>query len=198
MKLYQILHDSPPLPEHFVHEILETVQDWSRLKTKTFQDAPGRKEYRERVLTLPDGTQCQSVTSQKWSISTELEQWIKNNVYNQPWVDIGINSHNNISNVMGPHVDDIKKEIILYVAEQGGNNVETVWWQEKGFPIERPDKLPVNNDGKFYTSCDDYGRLQELDRVCLPVGKWIRMNTLVLHSVENITGRRTIVKIGLE
>jgi hypothetical protein len=84
------------------------------------------------------------------------------------------------------------------VVESGGPNVETVWWQEQGFSVERPDKLPVNNNGGFYTSSDDYSKLTELERVCLPVGKWVRMNTLVLHSVENITGVRTIVKIGLD
>lgn len=194
---YTIL-DCPPLPVEFEKEVIATVRGTERLKVKTFKDAPGRKEYRERLVTMPDGSQCISVTSQKWSISAELEQWIRDNVYDGPWVDVGINSHNTVSNVMGPHVDDIKNEIILYVVETGGDNVETAWWQEQGFPVERPDKLPANNNGEFYTSSDDYRQLNELKRVCLPTGKWVRMNTLVLHSVENITGRRTIVKIGLE
>jgi len=195
MKLYQILHDLPPLPEHFVYEILQTVQDLSRRKTKTFHHVPGRKEYRERVLTLADGSQCQSVTSQKWSISAELEQWLQDNIQRQ-WIDVGINQHNIVSRVMGPHVDDIKNEIIIYVVESGGINVETVWWQQKGFSIERPDKLPANT-GVFYTSHDNYQDLIELDRVCIIPGQWVRMNTLVLHSVENITATRTILKIGL-
>jgi hypothetical protein len=186
------------MPKEFEREVIKTVRGTDKLKTKTFTDAPGRKEYRERVLTMPDGSQCTSITSQKWSISPELEQWIKHNVYNGPWVDVGINSHNNVSTVMGPHVDDIKREIILYVVETGGSDVETVWWQEQGFPVERVDKLPINNNGIFYTSTDDYSKLTELERVCLPPGKWVRMNTVVLHSVENITGVRTIVKIGLD
>ena len=196
--MYYTILDCPALPKHLHQQVIDTVNSTELLKVKTFKDAPGRKEYRERLLTLQDGTQCQSVTSQKWSISAELEQWVRDNVYSGPWVDIGINSHNTVSSIMGPHVDDIKNEIILYVVETGGDNVETAWWQEKGFPVERPDKLPVNNNGGFYTSSDDYRQLDELERVCLPTGKWVRMNTLVLHSVENITGRRTIVKIGLE
>ena len=195
MKLYQILHDLPPLPKHFVYEILDTVQDSSRRKTKTFHNVPGRKEYRERVLTLADGSQCQSVTSEKWSISAELEHWLQNNIQSQ-WIDVGINQHNIVSHVMGPHVDDIKNEIIIYVIDPGGTNVETVWWQQKGFPIERPDKLPANTDG-FFTSHNNYQDLIELDRVCISPGQWVRMNTLVLHSVENITATRTILKIGL-
>lgn len=194
---YTIL-DCPALPDRFCQEVIDTVNSTDRLKVKTFKDAPGRKEYRERLVTLQDGSQCPSITSQKWTIGPELEQWIRDYVYNGPWIDIGINSHNTVSSVMGPHVDDIKNEIILYVVEAGGDNVETAWWQEKGYPVERPDKLPVNNNGAFYTSSDDYRQLQELERVCLPQGKWVRMNTLVLHSVENIVGRRTIVKIGLD
>jgi hypothetical protein len=195
MKLYQILHDLPPLPEYFVYEILDTVKDATRLKTKTFHDAPGRKEYRERMLTLPDGSQCQSVTSQKWTISSELEQWLQNNIQDS-WIDVGINLHNTVSHVMGPHIDDIKNEIMMYVIEPGGSNVETTWWQQHGFPAERPDKLPAVTGG-FYTSHNDYRDLTELDRVCIVPGQWVRMSTLVLHSVENITAPRTILKIGL-
>jgi hypothetical protein len=135
------------------------------------------------------------VTSQKWTISSELEQWLQNNIQDS-WIDVGINLHNTVSHVMGPHIDDIKNEIIMYVIKPGGSNVETTWWQQHGFPAERYDKLPAVTGG-FYTSHNDYRDLTELDRVCIVPGQWVRMSTLVLHSVENITAPRTILKIGL-
>ena len=195
MKFYSMM-DCPGIPDHLIAKIRQQVEDPLQLKPKVFATAPGRKEYRGRLLTLADGTTVPSVTSQKWNMPAELEQWIRSNVYADPWIDAGINKHNLVSSVMGPHVDDIKKEIIMCVVDPGGDQVETIWWQQKGHPIERLDKLPEVTGG-FYTNFDHYQDLTELDRVCLPTNKWVRMNTLILHSVENMTSPRTIVKIGL-
>ena len=188
MFTYKIMNQLPPVPTYFIEQALCNVKGTPI--PKVHASLPGIDEYRTRTLTMPDGQQIQSAGSQRYPMSLEYESWVKENIKSE-WAVCCINRHTQVSNTMGPHIDDQTNELLYFILQEGGDNVETVWWQENGCEIERPDKLPTLD--YYDTAVNDYNKLTEIDRIKIPAGVWVRMNTMILHSVENITG----VRIGL-
>jgi len=74
----------------------------------------------------------------------------------------------------------------MWILDTGGQQVRTVFWQQKGFQIER--------DPKFYP--DSYDDLIELETHVLEPNKWVLINGNVIHSVENIQTLRKSIMIG--
>lgn len=87
-----------------------------------------------------------------------------------------------------PHTDSTRDFVLLYNVETGGENTELCFWQENGFPLFR-DRM---------TTCPRGDHLKKILSINGPTGKWYLMNTLVLHSVENMTGLRINLQISFE
>jgi hypothetical protein len=188
MFTYEIMNQLPAVPPHFIMQALHSVN--GSPMAKVHASIPGRKEFRARMLTLPDGRQIPSAGSDRYPMSPEYDVWVKENIKSE-WAVSCAQRHTQVSNTIGPHIDDQVNELLYFILQEGGTNVETVWWQENGYEIERPDKLPT---AEYYDAAvNDYNNLKEIDRIRIPVGVWVRMNTMILHSVENMTG----VRIGL-
>jgi hypothetical protein len=77
---------------------------------------------------------------------------------------------------------------MLYnVLDSGG---EFVFWQEEGCPITRSF---LERQVK-----KDYSKLKEICRFKPPVKTWYLINSQVIHSVENLTGKRINLQFNLE
>lgn len=85
----------------------------------------------------------------------------------------------------GPHTDRLRKWHLFYVFETGGDNVETVWYQEPGQPLWQD----------VFKVYDDYARLKELHRCVLPANTWILFNSRIIHDVQNMTGTRKTLTV---
>lgn len=190
MFTYEIMSHLPPVPAHFIQEALEKVKG-TPVK-KLYSSVPGIENFKFRNLTLANGGEISSVTSLRYNMSQDYESWVRKNIKDGNII-VGVNQHNLNSNTMGPHVDDAVSELLCFLVQEGGDNVETVWWQEQGHPAERLDKIPTSN--YYDPAVNDYTSLFEISRVRIPMGVWVRMNTRVLHSVENITSTRTLLTV---
>lgn len=106
-----------------------------------------------------------------------------------------------IANPVGtiiPHTDGIRDWGLLWLTDLGGENVETVFWQEQDQPIYRGRSIISPTVRGSNTKITTYNTLTELHRVNLPVGRWVLLNVGVIHSVENITSTRKALHINFE
>lgn len=88
-----------------------------------------------------------------------------------------------------PHTDGSRGvKALNFLISPGGTNVETVWLQEEGFPVNRQRGYVTKSDAK----------LQELDRVSFVKNTWQIVQTDVIHTVVNLTEPRISLSLGLE
>ena len=155
----------------------------------------------------PDIGYCATVTRGKHAITglrnhryalnfenQDWGKWIRENIandysstvmsYHGPELETIVNPIGTII----PHTDGVRDWGLLWLTDAGGENVETVFWQEKDQPIYRGRNTKITT----------YDTLTELHRVNLPVGRWVLLNVGVIHSVENISNIRKSVHINFE
>lgn len=138
-------------------------------------------------------------TRHQWGseISQEWTQWVRGNIIST-FVNTGVRVSVGPKSTTwhGAHADlhkgPPKKFVykLYYLIDSGGNDVETVFYKEIGQPVERTPDQPL--------FVNDYDLLETIDRVRLPMHKWIFLNTSILHGVENVTGPRTNLVVGID
>ena len=87
-----------------------------------------------------------------------------------------------------PHTDSTRDFVLLYNVETGGPDTELCFWQEVGQPIFR-QRMTTSERGPH---------LKKIFSLKGPSQCWYLMNTMVLHSVENVTGLRINWQISFE
>jgi hypothetical protein len=88
-----------------------------------------------------------------------------------------------------PHTDGKRGvKALNFLIDAGGDNVETVWFQEQGHSITRQRGYiaPAN------------AQLEELCRTCFVEHTWQIVQTDIIHTVENVSRPRIALSIGLE
>ena len=89
----------------------------------------------------------------------------------------------------GAHIDRTRNYTLLYLLENGGDNHQTVFYQEKGVDeLFRPREYHVDN----------YDDLSVVSVVKLELNKWNLLQARILHSIENITRGRRSIQISLD
>lgn len=128
-----------------------------------------------------------------FSIGEDFEKWTADNIHPFAYeAGLSVSVPKGLPG-QGPHCDLRRRYALNYILDCGGDNVRTVWYKEKGFPIERlHDSGP---EGKSYWA--DYPNVEVIDDVVLGPGIWVLLNTRILHSVENITGYRCFLTVSL-
>lgn len=157
-----------------------------------FPDLPliPSKSYYQSLVTPKSGDNgAEDAPADKWAtrfkINGKVIDWIRNNI-DTGYDSIGLNHHNvtNDSNI--PHVDKTRNWILMWILDTGGEDVHTVYWQEKGFGVIRePGCYPRKNHD-----------LIEIENHVFEPGRWILMSGNVIHSVENIQHTRKSIQIG--
>lgn len=90
--------------------------------------------------------------------------------------------------ILHPHTDGPRGPYVLsYLIDTGGENVDTIWYKEKGKEILRQPA----------TGLIHFEGLEELFRYRVRPFTWTLMDARVLHSVIGMTSNRYMISIGL-
>jgi len=182
----------PPVPEQFIQEALRLGNaDYStRLNQHNRQE---EMKYRDRVVKNLDGYIEKAPYTGMYHISDGFRQWVNLNI----GLDYGLCGASVTQGTacrMMPHVDFYRSFILMYVVDLGGDEVDTVWYKQRGdYTAYRPDlKYNWNQDSWI----NDYSQLEEIDRVRAPARTWMYFNGDILHSVENIVRTRISIQLS--
>lgn len=196
MFTHLILNDLPHVPEKFDQIVYNLAKQDNTNTGHKLDDTDERLinrailgKYQSRILTI-NGEQYPATHGRRFRVNDEFESWIKQNIH--PAVtDAGITFSGGNSSYHGAHTDQSRDYLLHYGIDTGGDNVATVFYQQKGHPIVRKKRWPFDN-----VVVDDYSELIEIDRVTIPVRRWCLMNADIIHAVENITRTRMSYHIG--
>lgn len=141
----------------------------------------------DRILTLRDGSNLPISRHlyQRFPVDVALQNWVRQNVIEQ-WCNIGV-SHT-APPCLAPHMDRTRFYTLQYVIDRGGDHVQTVFYKAAS------EDLKIDPANLYF---DDYRQLEPVASYTAQLGEWYLLNTRYIHSVENITGRRTLFQIGL-
>jgi hypothetical protein len=139
------------------------------------------------------GVETMSRKQHVFSVGDEFDKWAADNIHPYAYeAGLSISMPKDLPG-QGPHCDPRRRYALNYIIDTGGDNVRTVFYKEKGFPIERlHDAGP---EGRGYWA--DYPDLEVIDDVVFGAGIWVLLNAKVLHSVENMVGYRSFLTISL-
>jgi hypothetical protein len=160
--------DLPPLPDRFVQEALHGQRKklLTTSKDRLIQDQ-GR-EYRNAQL-------------QRWELSVALTDWLHAQ---------GVDGFQDVSSqiiefgsTLGPHTDKWQSCKLFYNLNTGGPDVETVWYQQQGYPLIREKFLLVS----------DTADLIEVCRMHIPARRWGLINVGIIHEVRCMTETRSTI-----
>ena len=113
-----------------------------------------------------------------------VQQWVRENI-TSTWVHMGINMHT--TGTVRAHTDRTRDMLLIWFYDLGGPEVDTVYYQERGFPIQRKRNIFPKT----------YDELDEIQRFRLPQGRWVMLNTNVIHDVQNIKTKRISFQVAI-
>jgi hypothetical protein len=193
--LYKFIDHWPHPPQHIIDAIdLDRV---SRLKaTDGKVDGESFMDYGtfiQRKLTNWNGASYLAATNYRTK-NDAVAEWVRHAIAND-FVDAGVtytvvneipNGHVSVST--GAHTDVVKDFTAIYLLWHGGGDdlPSTVFWQEQDHEIYRPPQ----------TQGQDGSRLKEIDRVQIPLHRWVILDARVLHSCENLFDTRLGLQIS--
>ena len=183
MFTYVILKNLPDVPEKFIGSAFDLAK---------FADTDVPKDnlsdsYKNRKLII--NGDIKPVTYQtRMDISMEFREWIHKNVHPEGF-DCGVSFTNGkLGTHQGPHTDLTRDFTLLYLLDAGGPETETVFYEEIGQTIVRTQRQAV---------CNDFSKLRALERAKFPLHKWILLNAMCLHGVENIETIRISFQVSI-
>jgi hypothetical protein len=142
--------------------------------------------FRQRIIKK-DGVEYPTRTQRQFNLGPTANQWVFDNMFpgtDPSWfISFGL-SVTRGAPLHGPHSDP-RRWAMFYLLERGGEDAHTSFWIERGQGIERRANVTVN----------DYDNLILVDRFQWPLKQWVLFNPRVIHSVENLTGKRQSLQI---
>lgn len=185
--------DLPDPPQSIIDSAYRALENPSEQdRVNKLRQLTGYSEYQYRTITRPDGTTFTTAGTHRYWISNEFEDWVRKHFQQEP-NGCGISIFDQVGPALAPHVDASRNFVIQYLLDLGGENVETVWYREKEKDLLRPD-LRSNFDPNV--TIDSYDRVEEIDRIKFPLGKWVCLSANILHSVENVERPRIAIQIS--
>jgi hypothetical protein len=133
-----------------------------------------------------DGVLIPNTTTTRYPINPGIVEWAKQNI-SQEFHAIGLNCQGTpTGGVAIPHTDRTRNWTLMWIVDPGGANVDTIYWQEQGFGIERePGYYPTN-----------YQNLVKLESYTFVPNRWMLLNAKVIHSIENLQSIRKSVQLS--
>ena len=118
-------------------------------------------------------------------VSEEIKEWVKYNI------NLNV-AHVSIQAMYGgktitPHVDEMRSFAYNYVIDTGGET-STCFWE----PREEYKHLKVYAQTVF-----PYNRLNLLEEVKIEKGRWHKLDTRIIHSVENLDPSKKRISLSL-
>lgn len=150
---------------------------------------------------LSDGSVQGPILYELYELPPDVRTWIHTNIkpFHSCSVPIGVQviSGTNGYNICAipPHIDRVRGNRILhYFIDSGGDDVNTIWYQEPGYKLERTNDDLLWN---FVNDFNDFRILNEIYRTKFPARSWTLMKSNVAHSVINITGIRVSISMAI-
>jgi hypothetical protein len=167
------LPNLPSIPQNLLVEI-------NNLKIDPYINHPPK-------ITLKNQKEIKSGSHQRFAFDEPLTRWIKHNILDQYRSDSsGISVNTGPS--QAPHVDKRRFFNLMYLVDPGGLDVNTVFYK----PVTH--NLNFDTDSRF---CKNYDELEIISKHKLIPHTWNFLYSNTIHSVENITGSRITVQLGL-
>jgi hypothetical protein len=118
-------------------------------------------------------------------VSEEVNKWVKDNIN----LDV---AHVSVQSMYGgksitPHVDEMRSYAYNYVIETGGET-STCFWK----PKQEFEHLKVYAQTVF-----SYDRLDLVEEIKIEQGRWHRLDTRQIHSVENLDPTKKRISLSL-
>jgi len=163
-------------------------------------DAYNRDELLGRAFdrsATKDGVSIPNTTYWRHPVSEKICDWVKENI-SSDYTDLGVSFHGEPGGVALPHTDKSRNWTLMWLLDEGGPEVDTVYWQEGNHPVIR-DTHPSGPDSydMKWAAPTSYDNLKEVGRARLKRGRWHLLCAQALHSVEGFTtGPRKSLQIG--
>lgn len=185
----------PTIPQHLIDECLEVANNREHIEPY-YRIEPKVVNY-----VLSDGSEQGPIYYELYHLPKNVNEWITENIKptHSCSVPMGVQIISAGSNhklfSIPPHIDRVRGNRILhFFIDQGGNDVNTIWYQEPNYPLERTnDDLKWNFEGQT----NDFRFLNEVYRTCFPKNSWTIMKSNVAHSVINIEKPRISISIAV-
>jgi hypothetical protein len=181
--------------KHFIHAIVDAPvpPDWLLDQAKNIDRTTQAEmnnwgtDYTQRDLYHPTGVYNNAFNHSIYLDDAALA-WTRENVTPEA-KDIRISwTYPGLARC-GAHIDRTRNYTLLYLLETGGDNHETVFYQEQDVDeLYRPHGYHV----------DDYGKLTRIAGAKLQVGRWHLLQARILHSIENISRGRRSIQVSLD
>ena len=170
--------DLPAVPRHLKEQALAVLdkKDEEKIVNPHILYAHGR------TLTMDGKEHGHSSGFGIRNISTEMEDWVEQNIL--PTRRVGIGSTVPGFDHCGPHRDQSREFSLLYLLKSGSENATTKFWE-----LKTPAPMEY-----YYSNYDD---LILVDQVTAPLEQWYIVNAKAIHSVENVSEGRISIQIGL-
>ena len=173
----------PNLPKYMIDSIKESITN----DLQTVQKVP------LKTVQL-DGTFVEDSIYSRWSLLEDYHTWVFENIPELKDANpvLGFQSIKNPLEFgfsqLHPHTDGAARGAfcISYLIDTGGDNVETIWWQEKDKELKRTP----------WSHCWDLNKLTEINKTIFPNNSWNIMRTDWIHSVQYIKSDRIALTIG--
>jgi len=185
----------PRVPDHFVQQALDIAHGVDPSvgfpKEKNLVGTSYNEDYKNRKLLL-DGKLYNSRHGERYPLSAEWEQWVRDNIAAN-FVETGVSLSVGVdTHIHGPHCDTPVKWKLYYLLERGGDDAWTMFYKQKNKPIIQYGELgkPVH--------ATDFNDVEELERVQWPMHQWVILDPNVMHAVTGITGARIMFAVSIE
>lgn len=181
--------------KHFIHAIADAPvpPDWLLDQAKNIDRNTQAEmnnwgsDFTERPLYHPTGVYNNAFNHSIYLDDAALA-WARENITSET-KDIRISwTYPGLARC-GAHIDRTRNYTLMYLLETGGDDHETVFYQEQGVDeLYRPNAHHV----------DDYDKLTKIVGVKLQVRRWNLLQAKILHSIENIDQGRRSIQISLD
>lgn len=177
---YRFLDNLPQVPERF-------LTDFDQYKNNDMAwDVTG-------WTTVWKGQEVGIADYNRHHAAGEFYEWLKTNIVEDP-IDFGITFHNHLNKNPQhhyPHIDATRSYTLMYLVDQGGDNVITRWYKEKDGPLVRPERSLHSQISNIYD------KLEEIDSVYIPLRRWCLLHSKIIHGAFNLTRARKSIQISL-
>jgi hypothetical protein len=185
---YKIFDDFPHVPEEFISRAYDKIG--GELSTLP-QDKPIKYHWdtiKQEILTV-DGVEKVNASNMGYNLDDEIVDWVHKNIINKDITNIRISISNSTpeKDTNGAHCDLSRNYTLIYLLDNGGEDHETLFYQEQDKPL-------VRNNGE---RCPDHSKLKIVERIKIPLRTWIVLNARILHGVINIPNPRISIQVGL-
>lgn len=175
--MYAFKLDLPTLPTKFSLRYLDK---------KNLKISDGYGKIRDYIDT--DKQKKHSITTARYLVDTDLEEWIKENISDSHHkIIVAMHEKNqNDSDIFAAHTDKTRSWVLIYYVRTGGSKATLNFYQEKNTNIIR--------DLNIYSY--NYNDLKKIESHYPKDGEWWLLNTLVLHDVQNIDSMRLAIQVS--